>query len=78
MLPGLCNFIMFGKDVFLQNPDYTRMALDIFLTSLNNEHLGDHDAVNGYKLVEALLLNLKGHIDDVRSRSSRGFLRADG
>lgn len=67
MLPGLCNFLLFGKEGFVQNPDYTRMALDIFVTSLTNDHLGDHDAVNGFKLVESVLMNLKGHIDEVCS-----------
>lgn len=71
MLPGLCNFIMFGKDVFAQNPDNVRMAVDIFITSLSNEHLGDQDAVNGYKLAEALLLNLKGQIDEVCSHEGQ-------
>ncbi|KAG8945281.1 hypothetical protein FRC04_001058 [Tulasnella sp. 424] len=58
MLPPLCNFLMFGKESFIQNPEYIRMALDIFITSLTNEHL------NGFKLVEAVLLNLKGHVND--------------
>ncbi|KAG8955960.1 hypothetical protein FRC04_006408 [Tulasnella sp. 424] len=64
MLPPLCNFLMFGKEAFIQNPEYIRMALDIFITSLTNEHLGDIDAINGFKLVEAVLLNLKGHVND--------------
>ncbi|KAG8996957.1 hypothetical protein FRB90_012609 [Tulasnella sp. 427] len=64
MLPPLCNFVMYGKETFIQNPDYIRMALDIFITALTNDHLGDVDAINGFKLVQALLLNLKGHIND--------------
>ncbi|KIO25700.1 hypothetical protein M407DRAFT_8258 [Tulasnella calospora MUT 4182] len=64
MLPPLCNFLMFGKEAFIQTPEYIRMALDIFITSLTNDHLGDVDAINGFKLVEAVLLNLKGHVND--------------
>ncbi|KAG9003232.1 hypothetical protein FRB94_007759 [Tulasnella sp. JGI-2019a] len=63
MLPGLCNFLLFGSEGFVQNPDYTRMVLEIFVTALTDDHLGDHDAVNGFKLIESVMLNLKGHID---------------
>jgi len=65
MLPSLCNFLLFGKDTFVQHPEYTRMALDMFESSITNDHLGENDAVNGCKLVESILLNLRGHIDDV-------------
>ena len=66
MLPGLCNFMLFGKDVIIQNPKYIEMAVDIFLTSLSHDHLTEHDAVNGFRIAEALLLGYKGHVDSVR------------
>ncbi|KAG8903898.1 hypothetical protein FRB99_002598 [Tulasnella sp. 403] len=64
ILPGLCNFLLFGKEGFIQIPENTRMVLDIFSTALTHEHLGEHDAIQGFKLSEAILLSLKGHIDD--------------
>lgn len=65
MLPSLDNFLSYGPDVFKARPDYRQMILEIYTTSINSEHLGENDAVNGCKLAEAMLLNLRGHIDDV-------------
>lgn len=65
MLPSLDNFVSFGSDVFKARADYRQMALDIYSTSVTSEHLGENDAVNGCKLAESLLLNLRGHIDEV-------------
>lgn len=42
------------------------MVLDIYTTSVTSEHLGENDAVNGCKLAESMLLNLRGHLDEVR------------
>lgn len=65
MLPSLDNFVSFGSDVFKARIDYRQMALDIYTTSVTSEHLGENDAVNGCKLAESLLLNLRGHADEV-------------
>lgn len=65
MLPSLDNFISYGTEVFKARPEYRQMALDIYTTSVTSEHLGENDAVNGCKLIESLLLNLRGHLDDV-------------
>lgn len=64
MLPSLDNFVSFGVDVFKQRPDYRQMVLDIYQTSITSDHLGENDAVNGCKLAESMLLNLRGGIDD--------------
>ncbi len=65
MLPSLDNFVSYGTDVFRARPDYRQKALDIYITALSSDHLGDNDRVNGCKLAESLLLNLRGHVDDV-------------
>lgn len=65
MLPSLDNFVSYGTDVFRARPDYRQKALDIYVTALSSDHLGENDRVNGCKLAESLLLNLRGHIDDV-------------
>ncbi|KAI0769096.1 ARM repeat-containing protein [Trametes elegans] len=64
MLPSLDNFVSFGTEVFKARPDYRQMVLDIYQTSITSEHLGENDAVNGCKLAESMLLNLRGCIDD--------------
>ncbi|KAI0372335.1 ARM repeat-containing protein [Pilatotrama ljubarskyi] len=64
MLPSLDNFVSFGTDVFKARPDYRQMVLDIYQTSIASDHLGENDAVNGCKLAESMLLNLRGCIDD--------------
>jgi len=70
MLPSLDNFVSYGTDVFRARPDYRQKALDIYTTTLSSEHLGENDRVNGCKLAESILLNLRGHIDDVSLISS--------
>jgi len=67
MLPSLDNFVSYGTEVFRARPAYRQKALDIYITALSSDHLGENDRVNGCKLAESLLLNLRGHIDDVSS-----------
>jgi importin-7 len=69
MLPSLDNFVSYGTDVFRARADYRQKAIDIYETALTSDHLGEHDRVNGCKLAESLLLNLRGHIDDVSLQS---------
>lgn len=64
MLPSLDNFVSYGTEVFRSRADYREKALEIYTTALSSDHLGENDRVNGCKLAESLLLNLRGHIDD--------------
>jgi len=64
MLPSLDNFVSYGTDVFRARADYRQKALDIYTTALSSDHLGENDRVNGCKLAESVLLNLRGHVDD--------------
>lgn len=66
MLPSLDNFLSYGADVIKTRQEYKQMLVDIYTTSITNEQLGEHDRVNGSKLAESILLNLRGSIDDVR------------
>jgi len=70
MLPSLDNFVSYGTDVFRARPDYRQKALDIYITALSSDHLGENDRVNGCKLAESLLLNLRGHVDNVGLQST--------
>lgn len=64
MLPSLDNFVSYGTDVFRSRQDYRQMVVDIYTTSLTSETLGENDRVNGCKLAESILLNLRGQVDD--------------
>lgn len=65
MLPSLDNFMSYGKEVFYTRPDYCEMIVDIFETAMASPHLGEGDRVSACQLIEAFLLNLRGHVDDV-------------
>ncbi|KAK7048757.1 importin N-terminal domain-containing protein [Favolaschia claudopus] len=64
MLPSLDNFVSYGSEVIKTRPDYQRMLLDIYQTSITSAQLGENDRVNGCKLAESILLNLRGSVDD--------------
>ncbi|KAH9851744.1 ARM repeat-containing protein [Lenzites betulinus] len=64
MLPSLDNFVSFGTEMFKARADYRQMVLDIYQTAIKSDHLGENDAVNGCKLAESVLLNLRGFADD--------------
>ena len=65
MLPALDNFVSYGSDVFASRPEYRHMMLDIYQTSIISKQMGENDRVNGAKLAECLLLNLRGKADEV-------------
>lgn len=69
MLPSLDNFVSYGSDVIMARPEYKQMLLDIYTTSMTNEQLGENDRINGCKIAESILLNLRGHVDEVGSIS---------
>ncbi|KAJ7214009.1 armadillo-type protein [Mycena pura] len=64
MLPSLDNFVSYGSDVIKARPEYQQMLLDIYTTAMSSEQLGENDRVNGCKLAESMLLNLRGSIDN--------------
>lgn len=70
MLPALDNFVSYGTEMFKARPDYRQMIADIYTTAITSDQLGENDRVNGSKVAESLLLNLRGHIDDVRDMIS--------
>ncbi|KAI0040287.1 ARM repeat-containing protein [Auriscalpium vulgare] len=65
MLPALDNFVSYGTEMFKTRADYRQMIADIYTTSMTSDHLGEADRVHGSSLAESLLLNLRGHIDDL-------------
>lgn len=66
MLPSLDNFMSYGKEVFYARADYCEIILDIYESTMANTQGGENDCVTACKLIESLLLNLRGHVDQVR------------
>ncbi|KAH6912647.1 armadillo-type protein [Coprinopsis sp. MPI-PUGE-AT-0042] len=64
MLPSLDNFVSYGTEVIKANEEYKRMLVDIYVSSIKGEHLGENDKIHGSKLAESILLNLRGCVDN--------------
>lgn len=64
-MPALDNFLSYGADVFKTRQDYKNMVLDVYTKCLNSSQLGESDFINGCKLADSIMLNLRGHVDDV-------------
>jgi hypothetical protein len=78
MIPTLDNFLSYGSDVFKSRADYRNMIVDIYTTVLNSDSLGENDFINGSKLADSVLLNLRGHVDDVSYSAPTPVKRAHG
>ncbi|ORX79697.1 ARM repeat-containing protein [Basidiobolus meristosporus CBS 931.73] len=63
MLPSLDNFISYGKEVFMSNPDAQHKVFDIIDTVMKSDRVGENDRVCACKLAESLLLNCRGGVD---------------
>ncbi|RUS23108.1 armadillo-type protein [Endogone sp. FLAS-F59071] len=63
MLPALDNYISYGRDVFVSNENIQRMIFDIIETVMKSDRLGENDRVCACKLMESVLLNCKGRVD---------------
>lgn len=64
MLPALENFVQFGAEHLAQNPTYIEAVVDMIRDIFVDKKTGGVDKICGCKLAEALMLNLRGHIDD--------------
>ncbi|KAG6898392.1 hypothetical protein C0992_004102 [Termitomyces sp. T32_za158] len=74
MLPSLDNFVSYGGEVIKSRPDYIHMLVDIYTTSISSDQLGENDRVNGSKLAESILLNLRGSVDDTTAQALQVFI----
>ncbi|KAF7298645.1 Importin N-terminal domain-containing protein [Mycena indigotica] len=63
MLPSLDNFVSYGSDVIKARPEYQSMLVDIFTTSMSPGQPPEN-RLNGCKLAESILLNLRGSVDN--------------
>lgn len=79
MFGFLDNCVNYGADVLSTSTDYRRCVLEIFDLCMTSRALGAEDRVIACKLAEALLLRLRGQVDEVRSlpRSRSVHVEAD-
>ena len=63
MLPALENFITFGTPTIVQTPAYLEALFGMVSDIFRDAKVGGMDRICGCKLAEAIMLNLRGHID---------------
>jgi hypothetical protein len=63
MLPALDNFVTYGSATLVQNPEYLAALVSMVEDIFRSEHSGGVDRICGCKLAEAIMLNLRGHLD---------------
>ena len=64
MLPALENFVNYGRDSLVQQPQYLEAIVDMIRSIFKDANVGGVDRICGCKLAEVLMLNLRGHIDN--------------
>jgi len=63
MLPALDNFVSYGTETLIQTPAYIEALATMVSDIFHDKKVGGMDRICGCKLAEALMLNLRGHID---------------
>ncbi|CAI2196173.1 17572_t:CDS:10, partial [Funneliformis geosporum] len=63
MFPSLDNYISYGTLTFIQSPTLQRMVCDIIETVMTSDRLTESERTCGCKLIESVLLNCRGVID---------------
>ncbi|GAM87999.1 hypothetical protein ANO11243_060280 [Dothideomycetidae sp. 11243] len=63
MLPALENFVAYGSAQMIQHPPYLEAIAVMVRKIFKDDKVGGVDRICGCKLAEALMLNLRGHVD---------------
>lgn len=63
MLPALGNFVSYGAQTMIQTPAYIEAVASMVRDIFRDEKVGGMDRIYGCKLAEAIMLNLRGHVD---------------
>ena len=63
MLPALDNFVSYGADTMIANPTYVDALVGMVSDIFHDDKVGGMDRICGCKLAEAIMLNLRGHVD---------------
>lgn len=64
MLPALDNFVQFGKAHLIQKPEYVEALYSMVSDMFTDSKVGGVDRICACKLAEAMMLSLRGHIDN--------------
>lgn len=59
------NVISYGVEEFLSNSNWQSMMVEIIQFTIYNDEFGENDRVHACKLIESILLNCKGRIDNI-------------
>ncbi|KAI8963985.1 importin-7 [Daldinia sp. FL1419] len=63
MLPALDNFVQYGAGQLIQKPEYVQALYGMVQDMFSDQKVGDVDRICACKLAEAMMLSLRGHID---------------
>jgi len=63
MLPALDNFVQYGAPQLMQNPQYVEALYSMVADMFRDGKVGGVDRICACKLAEAMMLSLRGHID---------------
>ncbi|EEY15862.1 importin-7 [Verticillium alfalfae VaMs.102] len=64
MLPALDNFVQYGAPHLIQKQEYVEALFSMISDMFSDAKVGGVDRICACKLAEALMLNLRGHIDN--------------
>ena len=64
MLPALDNFVAFGARTMIATPSYVEAVVGMVEDIFRSPNAGGMDRINGCKLAECIMLNLRGHVDN--------------
>lgn len=70
MLPALDNFVQYGAPQLIQKPEYVAALYGMVQDMFSDQKVGGVDRICACKLAEAMMLSLRGHIDE----SVTGFI----
>lgn len=63
MLPALDNYVSYGTEMLIHNRAYLEAMVEMVKDIFQDEKVGGVDRICGCKLAEALMLNLRGYLD---------------
>ena len=64
MLPALENFVSYGQDRLIAHPPYLAAMAGMVRDIFSDSTVGPVDRICGCRLAEAIMLNLRGHVDN--------------
>lgn len=63
MLPALDNYVAYGTQTMIQTPAYIQAVVSMVEDIFRDDKVTGTDRICGCKLAEAVMLNLRGHVD---------------